>query len=66
MTTTGRPPIGNLTSLNLRIQTGNVAALDLIVKRERVLRSDPAFNRTDAAREAFAEYIARHNIRVAP
>jgi hypothetical protein len=64
MATTGRPPIGNLTALNLRIQTGNVGALDRIVKRERSLRDDPAFNRTDAIREAIAEYIARRDERV--
>jgi hypothetical protein len=60
MATIGRPPIGDLTSLNLRIPTRNVGALDRLVKRERVARTDPGFNRTDAVREAVAEYIERH------
>jgi hypothetical protein len=55
----GRPKIEGLVSLNLRVLQEQLDALDVIVASERSRRGDPAFNRTDAIREAVAEWIAR-------
>ena len=60
MATKGRPSIGDLTSINLRLPTRDATALDRLVKRTRTLRNDPGFNRTDAIREAVAQYLALH------
>ena len=54
----GRPKIEGLKSLNVRLLDAQIAALDGVVAAEQSRRSDPGFNRTDALREAVAEWIA--------
>ena len=53
----GRPKIEGLKSLNVRLLDAQVAALDAGVVAEQSRRGDPGFNRTDALREAAAEWI---------
>ena len=62
-TAMGRPKIEGLVSLNLRVLQEQLDALDVLVTSERTKRNDPGFNRTDALREAVAEYVARRTKR---
>lgn len=55
--TVGRPKIEGLVSINLRIPTADLDALDRIVSRERVERYDPGLTRTDLLREIVARYV---------
>lgn len=61
--TIGRPKIEGLRALNARIPGEHVAALDDVVRAEQKRRGDPGFNRTDALREAVAEYVAARSKR---
>lgn len=54
----GRPKIEGLKSLNVRLLDAQITALDSVVAAEQSRRNDPGFNRTDALREAVAEWIA--------
>lgn len=55
--TVGRPKIEGLASVNLRIPSADLAALDKIVARERFERLDPGLTRTDLLRELVAHYV---------
>lgn len=59
----GRPKIEGLKSLNVRLLDAQIDALDVVVTDLAAKRNDPGFNRTDALREAVAEYIAKHTKR---